>query len=47
MKMRTEALTKIYDSRTGSSEKIIGAKDVNITLEKGEIIGLFGYSGSG
>ena len=47
MRIRTEKLTKIYDSRTGSSEKTIGALDVDITLDKGETIGLFGSSGSG
>lgn len=47
MKIRTEKLTKIYDSRTGSSEKTVGADNVDITLEKGETIGLFGNSGSG
>ena len=47
MKMRTEALTKIYDSRTGSSEKIIGVENADITLGEKETIGLFGDSGSG
>ena len=47
MKIRTESLTKIYDSRTGSSEKTVGAENVSLVLEKGETIGLFGDSGSG
>lgn len=47
MRIRTEGLTKSYKSRTEAGKSFYACKDVNITLEAGETIGLFGDSGSG
>lgn len=45
--MKTENLTKIYKSRVNKKTSFYAARDVNITLQEGETIGLFGDSGSG
>lgn len=43
--LKVEGLTKIYTGKKGSS--VVAAKNVNFTLNGGEIIGLVGESGSG
>jgi len=47
MRLRTENLSKTYRSRTDRSKVFYASKDVNIELEAGQTIALFGSSGGG